>query len=229
MLLRPQFTFAVGDRSVPAFRAFGVAGLAAATLLSTAAAAMGGARVGVELLIVVQSVLVFLALALVTKAVAGRETLIYYHHEIAVLLAAAALAAILGQPVLAHLDATAIGLGGFLAFGRLGCACAAAVTAGRRGRVVYGAEHVAAGLPHHFAGRPLAPLQLVEAGAVAPLTAAGALAVGSTPRPGSRSASTSRATRCCGSVSSSCAATPSGAMRAGSRRRSGRRWASSPR
>ena len=178
MLLRPHFTFAIGRRSVPAFRAFGVAGLAAATLLSAAAAAIGGARVGVQLLIVVQSVVVFLALALVTTAVAGRETLIYYHHEIAVLLAAAALAAVLGQPVLTHLDATAIGLGGFLAFGRLGCACASCCH-GRPSRtgLVYGAEHVTAGLPPHFAGRPLAPLQLVESGAVALLTAAAALAV----------------------------------------------------
>jgi Prolipoprotein diacylglyceryl transferase len=127
-------------------------------------------------------VLVFLGLALVTAVLAGRETLIYYHHEIAVLLAAAALAAVLGAPVAAQLDATAVGLGAFLAFGRLGCACASCCHGrpAHRWGVVYGREHVAAGLPPHFAGRPLVPLQVAEAVLVAALTAV-AVAAGGEP------------------------------------------------
>lgn len=174
--MRPPFRIG----GTPAYRVCGLVGLAAATALACAVAAAEDAQVGVELAIVAQSVLVFLALALVTTAVAGRETLIYYHHEIAVLLFAAALAALLGAPVAAQLDATAVGLGAFLAWGRLGCACAGCCH-GRpavHGGLVYGAEHVAAGLPAHFAGRPLVPLQVAEAGLVAALTAVAAIAGG---------------------------------------------------
>ncbi len=133
--------------------------------------------------LIAAAVATFLALALATKAVLGREALIYYHHEIAVLAVTALAAWALGAPVAAHLDAQALGLGTFLAFGRLGCLCAGCCHGrpARRGGVVYGAAHDAGAVAEHLRGVPLVPLQAIEAAAVAALVVAAALA---SPRPG---------------------------------------------
>ena len=100
------------------FRTCGWIGFGAACAVALGVCADRGLSIATELALIATSVAVFLGLALATKAVTGRETLTYYHHEIAVLAAVAGVAAALGAPVLAHLDATALGLGAFLACGR---------------------------------------------------------------------------------------------------------------
>src|SRR5262245_54279095 len=102
---------------VPAFRFWGALGLLAAVLV----AGSRDVSLAVEGAIVLAAIGTFCALAMTMKILIGREALIYYHHEIAVLSVTAALAALLGAPVLDHLDATALGLGAFLVFGRVGC------------------------------------------------------------------------------------------------------------
>jgi hypothetical protein len=178
----PHPTVRLAGRERPAFRVCGVAGLIAATCLSEALAV----RPGVQGALVVVAVLTFLGLALTTKVVTGRETLIYYHHEIAVLLAAAAAAAALQAPVLRQLDATALGLGAFLACGRVGClraGCCHGRPARRRG-IRYGRAYVAEGFPAHLVGVALVPVQLIEAAAVAGLVVAGSVAVAAGAAPG---------------------------------------------
>lgn len=129
------------------------------------------------------AVATFLALAMVTKIVLGREALIYYHHEIAVLAVTALAAWALGVPVAVHLDAQTLGLGAFLAFGRLGCLCAGCCHGrpGRRGGVVYGAAHDAGGVAAHLRGVPLVPVQAIEAATVCALVITAAV---SSSRPG---------------------------------------------
>jgi hypothetical protein len=146
----------VGRRSLSAFPLLGVLGLLA--------------------------VATFLVLALVTKIALGREALIYYHHEIAVLAVTALAARALGAPVAAHLDAQALGLGAFLACGRLGCLCAGCCHGrpARRGGVVYGPAH-AGGVAAHLHAVPLVPVQAIEAAAVCALVIAAAV---SSSRPG---------------------------------------------
>jgi hypothetical protein len=183
----PHPTVRLAGRERPAFRVCGIAGLVAAACLSESLAVGTGLRPDVQATLIVVAVLTFLGLALTTKVVTGRETLIYYHHEIAVLVAATAATAALGAPVLRQLDATALGLGAFLAFGRLGCTragCCHGRPAGRRG-IRYGPDHVAEGFPAHLVGVALVPVQLLEAGAVAGLVAAGAVAVAAGAAPGS--------------------------------------------
>src|SRR5262249_33355556 len=118
-----------------------------------------------------------------TKVLLGREALIYYHHEIAVLAVTALAAWALGAPVAAHLDAQALGLGAFLAFGRLGCLCAGCCHGrpARRGGVVYGAAPEAGGVAAPRRGVPLVPVQAIEAAAVCALVVVAALA---SARPG---------------------------------------------
>ena len=104
---------------------------------------------------VVAAIATFCLLAMTMKVVIGREALIYYHHEIAVLSVTAGLVALTGAPVLDHLDATALGLGTFLAFGRVGCLFSGCCH-GRPARagVRYGAAHP---VPRYLLGRRAVP------------------------------------------------------------------------
>ena len=171
-----------GRWDVSAFRAWGWTGFIAAVAVALGVCAQRGQSLAVELVLIATAVATFLALALLTKALTGRETLTYYHHEIAVLAVVAGVAAALGAPVLAHLDATALGLGAFLAFGRIGCllgGCCHGRPA-RRGKV-YGPVHVQAGFPGYLVGRPLVPVQALEAVAAAALVIGGLVLVPATP------------------------------------------------
>jgi hypothetical protein len=120
-------------------------------------------------------VLVFLALAMATKIALGSECLIYYHHEITVIAASAAFLHVLNLPELAYLDMVAIGLGMFLAFGRMGCASVGCCY-GKPARhgLIYAVPHVHAGFPAALAGVRLIPVQWIEAAAVACVTFAAA-------------------------------------------------------
>ncbi len=174
----------IAGRSVAAFQLCGVAGLIAAAALAQALVARAGGSALVMAAVIVLACLVFLALAMAQKVVTGTERLVYYHHEIGVLLAAAALAAALGEPPLPYLDATAAGLGVFLAAGRCGCALAGCCH-GRPARagLRYGPRHVVDGFPRELLGVTLGPVQLVEAAWAAALAAlcAGLVLAGAAP------------------------------------------------
>lgn len=165
------------------FRRCGYVGVAGAAACALALAAQRGLSLWLEGGLIVIACLVFLGLALVTRRVAGRERLVYYHHEVVVLGVCAGVAALAGGPVLAHLDATALGLGVFLVCGRIGCLRAGCCHGrpARRG-IVYGPEHAEAGFTRHLVGVPLVPVPAIEAVLVAGLVAAGAVAtVGGQP------------------------------------------------
>jgi hypothetical protein len=93
----------------------------------------------------------------------GEEQIIYYHHEIAVMVATAAAVWWWRQPVLPFLDLMILGIGLFLACGRVGCFMVGCCH-GRPGRlgVCYRPEHGAAGFPPYYLGVRLFPIQLVE-------------------------------------------------------------------
>jgi prolipoprotein diacylglyceryltransferase len=182
----PHLTVRLAGHECSSFHVCGVLGLVMAATLAAALAASHGLSLVVEGAIVALAVLTFFALAVTTKVRTGREALIYYHHEIAVLLVAAGTAAVLGAPVLRQLDATALGLGAFLACGRVGClsvGCCHGRPAAGRG-IHYGRAHIAHGLPAHLAGVPLVPVQAIEASAVIAITTTGAAAVALGAAPG---------------------------------------------
>jgi hypothetical protein len=109
-------------------------------------------------------ILTFFGLTMITKVIAGQELIIYYHHEIAVIVTVFAFLRATGQPALPYLDVVMLGLGLFLAFGRVGCLMAGCCH-GRPWRwgVIYGHEHLEEGFPEHLAGVRLLPIQLIEA------------------------------------------------------------------
>jgi prolipoprotein diacylglyceryltransferase len=157
------------------FRRCGYAGVAAAAALALVLAGRVGVSLLLEAGLIVTACLGFLALAYVTRVVAGRERLVYYHHEIAVLALVALVAGLAGGPVLSALDATALGLGLFLACGRVGCLVAGCCH-GRPARhgIVYGPDHAENGFTRHLVGVPLIPVQAIESALVVALVAAGA-------------------------------------------------------
>ena len=110
-------------------------------------------------------ILTFLGLTMITKVIVGRELIIYYHHEIAVIVMVTVFLRLTGQPALPYLDVTILGVGLFLALGRVGCLMAGCCY-GRPWRwgVTYGHEHVAAGFAEHLAGVRLFPIQIIESG-----------------------------------------------------------------
>ena len=84
----------------------------------------------------------------------------------------------LDAPVLLHLDATALGLGAFLAFGRIGClhvGCCHGRPAARG--AVYTSEHADLGFPRYLVGLRLVPVQAIEACGVLALVVAGSAVV----------------------------------------------------
>jgi Prolipoprotein diacylglyceryl transferase len=176
----------VADPADGVFRRRGAIGIAMAVGTSLLLAAVAGRSLAVQAAVAATGVAVFLALALGAKAVLGRERIVCWHHQLAVLGAAAGVAALLGAPVLGHLDVTAVGLGAFLACARTGClavGCCHGRPTDRLG-VVYGEAHVRAGLPAYLAGVPLVPCPAIEAAAAASAAAAGAALVAGGPAAG---------------------------------------------
>lgn len=150
-------------RPTSTFKVCGYTGLVLAILLAMALVIRQGLSPWVMAGLVAAAMATFLALAMATKIVTGEEQLIYYHHEIAVVVVSAALLALAGRPVLPYLDAVLLGIGTFLACGRVGCLMVGCCH-GRPHRwgVVYRDEHVKAGFTPYFAGVRLFPIQAVE-------------------------------------------------------------------
>ena len=164
----------IAGRSWRLFHLCGLAGFCAALAQSLALASHARLEVPLIFALLACSVVVMIVLGIASKIVAGRDVLVYYHNEIAVLLASAALLRVIGRPVATYLDVVAVGLGSFLAFGRLGCL----VTGCCHGRihqhgVRYGAAHVRNGFPQCYAHVAVLPVQAIESAAAAAISAAG--------------------------------------------------------
>ncbi len=159
----PRPEVALAGRPLPAFRLCGWAGLAVAVALAIGLVAARGLSPAVMAAVVVVAVGAFLALALLSKVVTGRETLTYYHHQVVVLGAVALLLRASGRPLLPYLDVTVLGVGLFLACGRVGCLMVGCCH-GRPASwgVRYRDEHAAAGFPAYLVGVRLLPVQALE-------------------------------------------------------------------
>jgi prolipoprotein diacylglyceryltransferase len=160
-LVRPEFHIFHLTRST--FLVCGYVGLLFATLLATSLVSFLGLSPWVMGAIVLVAVLTFLGLVTATKVITGEEKIIYYHHEIAVLVSTALLLRLLDQPVLPYLGVTLLGIGLFMACGRLGCLMVGCCHGKpHRWGVCYRAAHAAAGFPDYLVGVRLFPIQLIE-------------------------------------------------------------------
>jgi hypothetical protein len=175
---RPRPRLTILGRSFSTFHVCGMTGLLVGTAVALTLADRAGLSQAVVVVLLCSGLLTFLALAMVTKIVTGRESLVYYHHEIAILTVAAALLASLQLPVLAYLDVTALGIGVFLAFGRCGCLMVGCCQGKpHKWGIRYGLEHSREGFPDWYVGARLFPVQALEALIVALIVIAGAASI----------------------------------------------------
>jgi Prolipoprotein diacylglyceryl transferase len=162
-LPRPRPSVTLFGKPRPAFQVCGYTGLLVAFVQSSVLVAHLGLSELTLWGITGVVILTFLGLTMITKVIAGQELIIYYHHEIAVIATVTAFLRATGQPVLPYLDVVLLGVGLFLAFGRIGCLMAGCCH-GRPWRwgVTYVHEHIDEGLPEHLAGVRLFPIQVIE-------------------------------------------------------------------
>jgi len=153
----------LGGHRLPAFQVCGCTGVAAAIVLSMTLAAKGGLSLWVMSAIIATAMATFLTIVMATKIISGEEQIIYYHHEIGVMLMAALVAKVLHGPVLFYLDITILGIGAFLACGRIGCLMVGCCH-GRpfRWGIRYRSEHAQEGFAPYLVGLTLFPIQALE-------------------------------------------------------------------
>jgi len=158
-----QARMALFGRQWSSFQVCGATGLCVGAGMATVLARSVGLSPAVVSVLLLAGALTFLTLAMATKIVTGRESLVYYHHEVAILAVSWGVLSASGQPVLPYLDLTALGLGTFLAFGRWGCLLVGCCY-GRpcRWGVRYGEEHAVEGFPCCYVGARLLPVQALE-------------------------------------------------------------------
>lgn len=182
-LARPQVR--ILNRSFSSFQACGCAGVCLAVASSMTFAARLGLSPWVMAGIIVAAVSTFFALTMLTKLITGEERIIYYHHEIAVLVVSALLLLTLHEPVLPYLDLTILGIGLFLACGRVGCLMVGCCHGGPRDwGIRYRADHAEAGFPAYLVGVRLFPIQAVESLYVLSIVLAGSIFLISSRSPG---------------------------------------------
>jgi len=182
-LVRPEIR--IRRRTFSAFHLCGYVGLVLAVTLAMVLVAHRGLSPWVMIVVVLGAVGSFFGLAMLTKIVTGKEDLVYYRHEIAVIVVATALLGLIRQPILAYLDGTVLGVGAFLACGRVGCLLVGCC----HGKphplgVRYRAEHAVAGFPACLVGVRLFPIQLVESVYVFAIVAAGSVLAWTSDQPG---------------------------------------------
>ena len=169
-----------------AFRLFGFTGFAAASALALALARHGNLSLWIVAGLAACGAVTFLVVAMATKVVTGVESLTYYHHQIAVLPMSALMLWALRTPLLPYLDIDVLGIGVFLAFGRIGClkaGCCYGLPCPRGAR--YGRSYMGSVLPRHLAEIPLFPVQAIESAGVLAIVILGTLQVAVGHPPGS--------------------------------------------
>lgn len=145
------------------FRICGWIGLVLAIVLTMFCVARLSLSVFVMGDVVVTAAATFFGLVMFTKVVTGEERLVCYHHQIAVIVVTTILLWLLRQPVLPYLDVTILGVGMFLACGRVGCFMVGCCHGKpHHWGVRYMKEHAAAGFTPYYVGVRLFPIQLVE-------------------------------------------------------------------
>src|SRR5262249_1709975 len=135
------------------FQICGIAGYGASLVLSEALALHTGLSTGIVKALAIVAIATFLGVITATKILVGEERIIYYHHEIGIVLISTVFLWAAQRPLLPYLDIVILGIGTFLACGRIGCLLVGCCH-GRPWRwgVRYGAEHADAGFPPYLVG-----------------------------------------------------------------------------
>jgi hypothetical protein len=109
-----------------------------------------------------------------TQWIFGHERIVFYEQAVVTIATTAVLGLAVGGPVRTLIDLATLGVGTFLALGRIGC-FRVACCYGRRARrgVAYREAHAAAGFPSRWVGVRLVPVQLADSLLSATMVAVG--------------------------------------------------------
>ena len=158
-------------RRISTYTVLGFTGYVVANVVGSILATSWGLGLGARLIVFFAPALVFVAVVTISSVVAGHERVVFYQASVGAMAVVAGLGLVTGADLARLLDVTAIGIGIVLTIGRVGCHSVACCH-GTPGRgVIYGSAHVAVGFWRRWSGRPLWPVQLIEAGAAAVLLA----------------------------------------------------------
>ncbi len=159
--VRPRIR--VLGHSWSAFLVWGYTAFGLALVLTTTMSILLQLSPLVMVMIAAAAAVTILSLAMAIKIVTGEEQHVHYHHAISIVAVTSLLLRFSGKPVLPYLDLTILGIGMFLAAGRVGCFMVGCCH-GRpyRWGVRYRDEHAEAGFPRCYVGVRLFPAQLLE-------------------------------------------------------------------
>ena len=148
---------------IRSFHFFGVLGFIVGMALGISLCYFLDLKISIILLMSLVGAATFFLLAFAAKIITGDETIVYYHHEIAILIFCAITLYLLHYPVLQYIDITLLGIGTFLAFGRIGCFNVGCCH-GKPGKFgyQYGEHHVKDGFTWYYKDVMLFPVQLIE-------------------------------------------------------------------
>lgn len=161
--MTPQLYQHFGRKKINSFHFYGVLGYLLGTLLGVLIAFPLGLRPEIMLLMALAAAATFFLLAYAAKSITGAENIVYYHHEIAILVVCSGLLSAFGLPVLPYLEVVLLGIGLFLALGRIGChsvGCCHGLP--HKHGVTYNEAHVNAGFTWFYKDVSLLPVQLIE-------------------------------------------------------------------
>lgn len=164
----------VGSRRVGAYFVCGFAGYLAGLVLTALLGARAELAPAARLIVAVVPAASLLLAVQLSKLVFGVERIVFYEKAVLAVGASALAAWLAALPVAEVVDLVTLGVGTFLAFGRIGC-FRVACCHGRRARhgVAYRAEHADAGFPLRWVGLRVAPVQLYDAALSALMVGAG--------------------------------------------------------
>ena len=149
--------------SVNRFQACGYVGLASAIALTVSLVWYLRLSYWIVTLVILTTILTFLTLTVLTEVCTGKPRLVYYRCFLAAMGSVATLVLSLGHPLLPYLDVAVVGIGLFVACGRMGCLLVGCCH-GRpfKWGVRYREADAAPDFPEHLTGIPLFPVQAVE-------------------------------------------------------------------
>lgn len=157
----PRMAVDVGHRRLPAFRSLGILGYQVALVSTVLVSLRSGLPLVTGLGLSAVAGMSFFAWGLLRRTLTGRETLVLVEYVWVGFGSVAAFLWASGGSIVAGIDAMAVSVCWFLAFGRLGCltvgCCHGQPSAVG---VAYGPDHL---LPPRLTGRRLFPVALVEA------------------------------------------------------------------
>jgi hypothetical protein len=164
----------VGRRRRGAYFVCGFSGYLAGLALVTVLGGLAGLDVAARLVLAIAPPASLLVAIKATQLLFGHERIVFYEQAIVTVGATALGGAAVGGPVATLVDLATLGVGTFLAFGRMGCFRVACCYGRRAGHgVAYREAHAAAGLPSRWVGVRLLPLQLADATLAATLVGLG--------------------------------------------------------